>query len=531
MTERKVTTIPATLTRFTAVPIAENRKRRTAAYARVSTDTEEQISSYEAQVRFYTDYIQSRSDWEFAGVYTDEGITGTSTEHREGFKRMMKDALAGKIDLIVTKSVSRFARNTVDSLTAVRDLKAKGVEVYFEKENIRTLDSKGELLITIMSSLAQEEARSISENVTWGIRKRFADGKVSMAYSSFLGYEKGPDGTPVINEEEADVVRLIYSLFLQGKAVSWIASYLTKEGIPTPMRKERWTTTTIGSILTNEKYKGDAILQKTYISDFLTKKAKPNNGEIPKYYVENSHPAIISAETFALAQDEMKRRKDDRTRTTSASVFSGKVYCGKCGSVYGRKVWHSADQYRRVIWRCDSKYAKKGHVCDSPHFTEEQLEKAAMNAINDILKDRNAIINEAENALLDLFDTTSLIEQRTRLEARIGEISGKAKELIGKNSRVAQNQNEYQKEYSLLSAEYHMLKKKLDETEAAITDKETRKIRADEFLVVLKKSEVITDSFSPELFIGLVERITVLSKDEIRVEFRNGSYSKVVIKR
>ena len=523
MTERKVTTIPATLARFTAVPIAENRKRRTAAYARVSTDTEEQLSSYEAQVRFYTDYIQSRSDWEFAGVYTDEGITGTSTEHREGFKRMMKDALSGKIDLIVTKSVSRFARNTVDSLTAVRDLKAKGVEIYFEKENIWTLDSKGELLITIMSSLAQEEARSISENVTWGIRKRFADGKVSMPYSSFLGYEKGPDGTPVINEKEAGIVRMIYSLFLQGNAISLIASYLTKNGIPTPRKKTKWTTTTVESILTNEKYKGDAILQKTYISDFLTKKAKPNNGEIPKYYVENSHPAIISAETFALVQDEMRKRREDRTRTTSVSVFSGRVYCGKCGSVYGRKVWHSTDRYRREIWRCDCKYEKKGHVCDSPHFTEEQLEKAAMNAINDILKDKEVIINETETVLVSLFDTSSLVERRNNIEARIVEISNKAKELIGKNSRITQDQKEYQKEYSKLSDEYHKLKKELDETEAIIADKETRKIRADEFLDVLKKSEVITGSFTPEFFIGLVEKMTVLSKDEIRVEFRNGN--------
>lgn len=522
MTERKVTTIPATLTRFTAVPIAENRKRRTAAYARVSTDTEEQISSYEAQVRFYTDYIQSRSDWEFAGVYTDEGITGTSTEHREGFKRMMKDALAGKIDLIVTKSVSRFARNTVDSLTAVRDLKAKGVEVYFEKENIRTLDSKGELLITIMSSLAQEEARSISENVTWGIRKRFADGKVSMAYSSFLGYEKGPDGTPVINEDEAEIVRLIYSLFLQGKAVSWIASHLTREGIPTPRKKEKWTTTTIESILTNEKYKGDAVLQKTYISDFLTKKAKPNNGEIPKYYVENSHPAIISAETFALAQDEMKRRKEGRTRTTSASVFSGKVYCGKCGSVYGRKVWHSNDRYRREIWRCDSKYEHKGHVCASPHFTEKQLETVAMKAINDILKDRKVIINETESVLTDLFGTSLLLEKKAGLETRINEVSDKAKALIGRNSRIAQNQDAYQEEYSRLSDEYHKLKEKLDAVEAIITDKETRRTRAKEFIAILRKSDMITDSFSPELFIGLVERMIVVSKDEIRVEFRNG---------
>jgi len=229
----RVTTIPATISRFTATPINEKKKRRTAAYARVSTDSEEQLTSYTAQVDYYTQYIRGRDDWEFVEVYTDEGITRTNTKHREGFKRMVADALAGKIDLIVTKSVSRFARNTVDSLTTVRQLKEKGVEIYFEKENIWTLDSKGELLITIMSSLAQEESRSISENVTWGQRKRFADGKVSMPYKQFLGYDRGEGGVPVINEKEAEIVRLIYRLFLEGKTASGICKYCqpTSQGL------------------------------------------------------------------------------------------------------------------------------------------------------------------------------------------------------------------------------------------------------------------------------------------------------------
>ena len=213
---KKVKTIPASINRFTAVPASSTVKRRVAGYARVSTDHEDQVTSYAAQVDYYTSYIKGRDDWEFAGIYTDEGISATNTRHREGFKQMVADALAGKIDLIVTKSVSRFARNTVDSLTTVRKLKEKGIEVYFEKENIWTLDSKGELLITIMSSLAQEESRSISENTTWGHRKRFADGKVSFAYSRFLGYDKGTDGSIVVNEAEAETVRKIYRLFLNG---------------------------------------------------------------------------------------------------------------------------------------------------------------------------------------------------------------------------------------------------------------------------------------------------------------------------
>jgi DNA invertase Pin-like site-specific DNA recombinase len=295
-TARAVTVIPPKIKQSLAGSVSIAAKKRVDAYARVSTDMEEQLSSYEAQVDYYTRHIKANAEWVFVEVYTDEGISATSTKKRDGFNRMIRDALDGNIDLIITKSVSRFARNTVDTLTTVRQLKEKGVEVYFEKENIYTLDSKGELLITIMSSLAQEESRSISENVTWGQRKRFADGKVSLPYKRFLGYEKGEDGLPKIVEKEAAVVRLIYKLFLEGKAPSGIAAHLTNQGIPTPSGKVRWQASTVQSILTNEKYKGDAILQKRFTVDFLTKKQKVNEGEVPQYYVENSHPAIISPE-------------------------------------------------------------------------------------------------------------------------------------------------------------------------------------------------------------------------------------------
>jgi len=292
MAQRKVTAIPATITKYTAVPIGSKRKRRVAGYARVSTDHEDQVTSYEAQVDYYTNYIKGRDDWEFVAIYTDEGISATNTKRREGFKAMVADALAGKIDLIVTKSVSRFARNTVDSLTTVRTLKEKGVEIYFEKENIWTLDAKGELLITIMSSLAQEESRSISENTTWGQRKRFADGKASVAYKRFLGYDRGPNGGFVVNQEQAKTVKLIYKLFLDGLTCHAIAKELTERKLPTPGGKAVWSQSTVRSILTNEKYKGDALLQKEFTVDFLKKKTKKNEGEIPQYYVEGNHEAI-----------------------------------------------------------------------------------------------------------------------------------------------------------------------------------------------------------------------------------------------
>ena len=221
-----------------------------ASYCRVSTDKEDQANSFEAQQRYFKEYIARQPNWELYAVYADEGISGTDTRHREGFNEMIEDALAGKIDLIVTKSVSRFARNTVDSLVTIRKLKEHGCECYFEKENIFTFDGKGELLITIMSSLAQEESRSISENVTWGHRKRMADGKVSIAYSTFLGYDKGPDGNLVVNREQAKIVRLIYRSFMEGMAPIGICRMLEERGIPTPGGKKKWYEGTVISILT-----------------------------------------------------------------------------------------------------------------------------------------------------------------------------------------------------------------------------------------------------------------------------------------
>ena len=247
---------------------------------------------------YYKTYIEGHEDWEFVGMYSDEGITATNTKKRDGFNQMVEDALDGKIDLIITKSVSRFARNTVDSLTTIRKLKEKGIEVYFEKENIWTLDAKGELMITIMSSLAQEESRSISENTTWGKRKQFADGKGSVAFSWFLGYDKDFK----INEEQAATVRLIYRLFISGLSFYAITKELESRGIKSPSGKDRWHISTVKSILTNEKYRGDALLQKQYTTDFLQKKRKTNNGEIPQYYVEEHHEAIIPPAQFDFVQ-------------------------------------------------------------------------------------------------------------------------------------------------------------------------------------------------------------------------------------
>ena len=290
MADRVVTLIPA---RKTFTKASNASILRVAAYARVSTDSDEQMGSVAAQKDYFEKLIQKRPDWVLVGIYADEGISGTSINRREAFNRMIADALDGKIDLIVTKSLSRFARNTVDTLNTIRKLKAEGIGVYFEKEDINTLDGTGEFLLTLLSSLAEEESRSISENVKWGQRKRFADGKFHLPYKHFLGYNKGPDGTPVLVEDEAKIIRMIYRAYLCGISTTAIAKLLTQAGIPTPWGLQTWQTSTIESILRNEKYYGAALMQKTYCVDFRTKRQKKNTGELPQYYIENGHELFM----------------------------------------------------------------------------------------------------------------------------------------------------------------------------------------------------------------------------------------------
>ena len=525
--QRKVKTIPATLTPITATPIGENKKRRVAAYARVSTDHDEQFTSYEAQIDYYTKYIKSRSDWEFVKVYTDEGISGTGTKKRVGFRTMIDDALAGKIDLIVTKSVSRFARNTVDSLTTIRELKEHSVECYFEKENIWTFDGKGELLITIMSSLAQEESRSISENCTWGQRKRFADGKVTVPFKRFLGYDRGPDGRLVVNREQAKIVKRIYRMFMEGMTPYGIATKLTSEGIPTPGGRKNWPAGTVKAILSNEKYKGDALLQKSFTVDFLTKKTKINEGEVPQYYVEQDHEAIIDPEIFDQVQDELKRRCPGRNRHSGVHTFSGKIKCGQCGGWYGSKVWHSNDKYRRMIWQCNHKY-DGGEKCSTPVLTDDEIKEKYIAAVNRLLADRKTILTDFEEILAGpLYDTSGLKKKRTEYEDEMNAAADLVQKEIKKNALEPQDQAEYQKRYDALTERFNIAKRNLADTEAEISRKELARSAIRQFLDTLEKQKSLVTEFDAAQFQSLVDFITVYSKDDIRVTFRNGMEIKV----
>ncbi len=517
---KSVTTIPATLSRFTSTPIGIPKKRRVAAYARVSTDHEEQLTSYEAQVDYYTNYIQGRNDWIFAGVYTDEGITGTNTKRREGFKSMVADALAGKFDLIVTKSVSRFARNTVDSLTTIRQLKENSIEVYFEKENIWTFDGKGELLLTIMSSLAQEESRSISENCTWGQRKRFSDGKVTVPFARFLGYDRGADGNLVLNENEAVIVRRIYSMYLQGMTPHGIAARLTEDGVKSPGGKDKWNQGAVKSILTNEKYKGDALLQKSYTVDFLTKKKKVNEGEIPQYYVEGNHEAIVSPEVYDMVQREMESRCKNK-RHSGVHMFSGKIRCGNCGSWYGSKVWHSTDKYRKVIWQCNHKFSRE-HRCTTPHLTDEDVQRYFVSAVNQLFSQKDTVLKSLDAGLKEAFDLTDLLMQEENQTEKVQMLADAVEKCIFENAHVVMNQDDYQQRYDDLVARYDAASDKLKEISSLIADKKARRDAVQQFMKTLKKQNDLISEFEPKLWCSLVEYMTVYAEDDVRITFKNG---------
>jgi len=398
-------------------------------------------------------------------------------------------------------------------------LKDKGVEVYFQKENLYSFDSKCELLITMMSSIAQEESRNLSENITWGWKKRFADGKVAMSYGGFLGYEKGQDGLPKIVEREAETVRLIYKQFLDGMTPTKIASFLTKQSILTPTGKEKWTPTTVQSILQNEKYKGDALLHKTFTEDYLTKKVKINQGEVPQIYVQNSHPAIVSEDVFELVQQEFARRKG--VYTSSAGCFAGRIICGECGGTYGSKLWHSNSKYRRVVWQCNSKF-KNTDKCQTPHFNETQLQQAFIDAFNSFIRNKDEIISLNRAVLCNLIDTSTLDRRAAKLQAERDNIVAHLRSYIENSSNNTITDTDYAVEYKNLSEQISEIDRSLTAIEGERLECAARLRRIAEFLSTLEQRELLTE-FDEDLWRATVETVTIHSEHEITFKFKNGT--------
>ena len=405
----------------------EMPKLKVGAYCRVSTDNEDQETSYESQVKHYREYIQAHPGWVLVDIYADEGLSGTSAVRRENFRRMIKDCEDHKLDMILTKSISRFARNTLDCLNYIRKLKALGIAIVFEKESINTLDERGELLITIMASIAQQESQSISQNVRMGIQYNFQRGKPKLNYSRFLGYMKGArDDKLTIVPEEAEIVRRIFRDFLEGMAIPEICIALQKDGIQPPGGKEKWYPSTVESMIQNEKFQGDLLLQKTYTVDFLTKERKYNNGKLPQYYVENAHEPILPREVFLIAQGEMLRRQVEKCAskkhayTCNKFTLSGITICGCCGAPFRRHINEFG-----VRWRC------KGCCKKSPSMKEERLHEAVIQAFRQLPEMRDTLI---------------------RIDERIK--AGGIEILVEKMQELQKHQDEIKKEIEQLALEW-----------------------------------------------------------------------------
>ena len=516
---------PAGMNHGTGIRGRSAGKTRVAAYCRVSTLMASQETSIEGQQRHFERLFSQDPEWECAGIFLETGVTGTKAEVRPELQRLLAQCRAGRIDLVLTKSISRFARNTQDCLALVRELNGLGVHLFFEKENIYTLDSKGELLITIMSSLAQEESRSISENVTWGRRKQFADGKVCLPYSRFLGYEKGPDGLPQIVPEQAEQVRYIYDLFMLGMSPWSIAKRLTAEGIPSPGGKEVWQVSTVRSILTNEKYKGDALLQKAFTVDFLQKKSKVNEGEVPQYYVRDSHPAIIAPDLFERVQAEMRRRQAMGNKYSGKSVLSGRIVCGDCGEYFGVKVWNSNDKYRRVVWRCNNKY--RNGKCNTPHVDENEVHEKFLMAYNQMIAQRERLLEDCA-AMKELLTDTSVIDvELASLQSEQEVVIEMTRKIVAENASVAMQQSDYLEKYTALVDRYESLAEQITDLERKRLDRQSRAQEIDIYMKTLVSQDGELQVFDPRVWLDVIEKVTVYHDGRMVFQFKDGRIAEI----
>jgi len=510
----------------------EYRQLRVAAYCRVSTKQEEQLGSYEVQVKHYTERIQSEPKWMLVGIYADKGITGTSVKKRDEFNKMIRKCKQGKIDMIITKSIARFARNTVDCLTHTRMLKDFGVDVYFEEQGIHSTDPGAEFYITIYGSIAQSESENISANVKWGKAQSAKDGKVSFHYKNFLGYRKGEDGQPEIDPEQAEIVRRIYERFLAGDSLATIADNLNADGIATPSGNGEWRRGRIASILTNEKYKGDAIINKTYIVDCLSKKVKPNNGERPKYYVENNHPAIIDAVTFGRAQEEMARRngkrktkqvgtKTERGKYSSKYALTELLICGECGTPYRRCTWMVRGE-KKIVWRCINRldYGKK-YCHESPSIEESILQKAIMNAIMMTAKQNIEVLKTLKLHIGMGLAAEETEDKRLDIQIRIAEIDAEFKAMV--NAVSAQTADTFDEGRATeLMNEKSKLLGQLEQIRTAMQKRESAKSRLDEIYTILDGLKNHPLTYDDQLIRQILECVIVEPKEKIKMVFVGG---------
>lgn len=499
----------------------------------MSTQAEEQLNSYDVQKKYYTEKINSEPKWQLVEIFADKGITGTSTLKRDEFNRMIKKCKQHKIDMIITKSISRFSRNTVDCLTYVRLLKELGVDVFFEEQGIHSTQPGAEFYITIYGSIAQSESENISANVKWGKLQSAKDGNVIFHYKRFLGYREGADGNPEIDPQQAEVVKTIYDKFLAGASLGGIVDYLVEQQIPTPSGKGDWTYSTIKSILTNEKYKGDALLNKTYITDCLTKKSKRNNGERPKYYVENSHPAIIEPAVFNRVQEEMARRsgkrkvkqvgtKTEQGKYSSKYALTELLICGECGTPYRRCTWTVKGQ-KKIVWRCINRldYGKK-YCKESPTIEEGVIQEAIVNAIIQTAQKNADVLKTLKLHIGMVLQSDAMEDKSLELQIKIAEMDTEFKNLINMTNDQNKDDEEIESKLEAIIIKKRELQGKLDQIEDTRQKRENAKSRLEEIFTVLDGLKNHPITYDDQIVRQLLECVVIESKENIKIVFIGG---------
>ncbi|MBS7527122.1 recombinase family protein [Fusibacter paucivorans] len=516
----------------------EQKTLRVAAYCRVSTLLEQQEGSYEAQVDYYTEKINSNPNWKCAGIFADDGKSATQTKKRDDFNAMIDACMAGKVDLVLTKSVSRFARNTVDALQCIRKLKEKNVSVIFEKEGVNTMESGGELLITILSSQAQEESRNISENTRWGLTRRFENGIISVNHKKFLGYTKDADGNLIIVPDEAVIVKRIFREYLEGKSIIQIAKGLQDDGIKTVTGLENWHPGTIDKMLSNEKFCGDACMQKTYTIDFLTKKKVKNQGYAPQYYIEDNHEAIIPKELFHQVQVEKARRaslnkaavtrkankaKKEKSKYSSKYVLTELLTCGECGHSYRRQTWSKYGQ-KSAVWRCEDrlKQGTSSKCHHSPTLKEEQLHDAIMKAINNVVENNGDFIGTFRENVIRVIGNYSTKGVTTEYDDQIDALQKQMLSLIEDNARQGAVSEEFDEAYRKLSEQINELKQAKIQLVRARKQAENYAERIDELDKAIKAVNPEVRGFDQELVKRLIYSIKVNKGMKITIQFHSG---------
>ena len=509
-------------------------QKRVAAYCRVSTDSEEQLTSYQNQMRVYTEMIAANKEWEFAGLYADEGISGTRADKRPEFQRMIRDCQNGKIDYIITKSVSRFARNTVECLEYVRSLKAQGIGIFFEEQNIDTLKNESELYLVIYAGFAQSESESISKHITWTYRKKFEEGKVSFQYKNFLGYRKGADSQPEIVPEEAAIVERIYEMFLAGQPVKVIAQTLQAEKIEILGKNLSFSKNMIMNILRNEKYCGDCILQKTVTVDCISKTRKVNQGEAPRYIVENTHPAIISREVFNRAQEELIRRqalraKSDKTSITATGKYSKYaltevLQCAECGSRYRRVTW-TAHGRKKIVWRCISRldYGTK-HCKDSITVEEEALHGAVVRALNRFhTEDEFTYLALMKATIGEAIGINGGSEEIDLLTCRIDALNKRMLDLVNETVAAGKDVESSEDEFKDISDQIEQLNRRIAAIQESIHKDGSRQARLEEIQNIIAERNANETQYDDSIVRQMIECIKVHNDGKLTIIF-GGSY-------